>query len=787
MGTLVMYTAVGTRTISVAQAQQLPNAAASRPDVAGRSSRFDIPPGPLDEVLPKFEQLTGIRVVLAEKNMGTLPSPGVSGLATPQAALKQMLANTGLTYRFTAPAAVRVELESRATSIEVTERIAAVTSPKYTEPLRDTPQSVSVVSQQLMQDQGVTTLRDTLRNVAGISLAAGEGGAQGDNLTIRGFTARNDIFNDGMRDFGSYYRDPFNLEEVEVLKGPSSVVFGRGTTGGVLNQASKTPQTNRFLRGDIDFGTDRTRRVTADLNQALPSLGNGAAFRLNLMGHDSDVAGRDVAENRRFGLAPSLALGLGSRTRLILSYFHQSQDDIPDYGIPWLLNGPAPVNRANYYGFEDGNYLRTNADIGTVRYEHDFEGSITIRNQARYANYQRDVRITEARVLGTVTPSTPLASILVNRGQIAVKSAETFLVNQFDATARARTGFVRHTIVSGVEAARETSDPTRPTFSNVPATSLLSPDTSQPFSGVSAITSRVHTGAKSVGAYLLDTMKLGEHWEFSGGVRWDRFDADYRQWVAPLSAFQRVDNMTSWRGAAVYKPCANGSIYFDYGTSFNPSAEALSLSSSTSDLAPEKNRTFELGSKWDISSGRLALRGSLFRTEKTNAREPDPNNALLNVLAGSQRVQGMEFEATGRMTNHWQVMGSYALMDSRLTRSQYYTSAIGSRLANVPRNTFSLWNNIDLPWHFTLGGGGQFVDTRTASSTAPIDPATGLTKEVPSYWVFHAMARYPVAQHLDLQLNAFNLTNRYYYDQLHPGHIVPGPGRAVMMGARFKF
>ena len=282
----------------------------------------------------------------------------------------------------------------------------------------ETPQSIDVVPQHIIQEQGATTLRDTLRNVAGISLAAGEGGAQGDSLTIRGFTARNDIFLDGMRDFGSYYRDPFDMQEVAVLQGPSSITFGRGSTGGVVNQETKVPQTDHIFAADVELGTDQTRRVTADIDRALPSLGAGTAFRLNLMGHDSKLAGRDIGENRRFGIAPSLAFGLGTLTRFTLSYLHQGADDTPDYGIPWLFNAPAPVDRRNYYGFEHGNYLKTNVDMGTAELEHDFSNRISIRNQARYAHYHRDLRITEAQIGTTfagvkVTPTTPLDQIQV--------------------------------------------------------------------------------------------------------------------------------------------------------------------------------------------------------------------------------------------------------------------------------------------------------------------------------------------------------------------------------------
>lgn len=791
MGTLVAYSAFGSQTVSLARAKTSRAAIAitqSHEQTQNETRRFDIPAGPLERALSAFQNISKLRAQVSDAEIGNINSPGVSGLYTDEQALKQILAGTGVAYRFTGPDTVSLSVTGPTASVEVTAGLPSIiASPRYTEPLRNTPQSVTVVTRQVMEDQGTTTLRDALRNVAGISLAAGEGGAQGDNLTIRGFAARNDIFLDGMRDFGSYYRDPFNSEQVEVLRGPSSVTFGRGTTGGVVNQAYKYPQSTRFITGSASFGSDLTRRVTADINEPLEAIGKGAAFRLNLMAHDSKVAGRDIAEARRFGIAPSLALGLGSTARLTLSYYHQSADDIPDYGIPWLFNRPAPVDRENYYGFKNTNFLKTNVDIGTVKFENEFNSIFSLRSQTRYAHYKRDGQISEARVPATVMPATPLESIIVARNQITFDSLETFFYNQTDLSARFQTGFIKHTLVMGIEGGRETSAPIRFAFTGVPTTSLLRPDTEQPFSGVSTVTSRVNAKALSIGTYVIETMKLGEKLDLMGGVRWDRFDVDFRQSVVPVSAFKRVDEMTSWRAAIVFKPKSNGSIYFDYGTSFNPSAEALALSATTANLEPEKNRTYEVGSKWDLFSRKMSLRGALFRTDKLNAREPDPTNPLLNVLAGEHRVNGFELEASGFVTKRWQLLSSYAFLDSELVKSIAFPLAIGSRLANVPENTFSLWTNYELPRRFRIGGGGQFVDSRTASSTAPLDPVTGLVKQAPSYWVFNANAKYPLSERFDLQVNAYNLTNKYYFDQLHPGHIVPGAGRSVLLGLNFKF
>jgi len=787
MGTLLAYSAIGVSKVAVAgpvTEGEKGDGAPTGPE-ALVVRRFEIAPATLGETLAAFERISGVSVKFASDELRTLPSHGVTGLYAPDQALKLLLADSGASYRFVSSDAVTIQLAPVATTLEVSaDRPQMISSPKYTELLRDTPQTISVIDNATIQQQGVNTLRDALRNVAGISLAAGEGGAQGDNLTIRGFSARNDIFLDGMRDFGSYYRDPFNYESLDVLQGPSSMTFGRGSTGGAVNQESKAPQAAKFVSGTLQFGSDLTRRITADINEP---IGQTSAFRLNVMGHDSQVAERDLAENRRFAVAPSLAFGLGTTTRLTLGYYHQQADDTPDYGIPWLFNGPAPVDRNNYYGFHDGNYLRTEVDIATAKLEHDFSGAITLRNQARYGHYKRDALITEARIAGTPDRTTPLEDISVTRNQIAAQSLETYLGDQLDLTLRFRTGFAEHTLVTGVEGGRETSSPIRFAWSGVPGTGLLDPDENQPFSGTAALSSEVKALAVSFGAYAVDTVKLNRQWSLIGGLRWDRFEANYSQSVAPVAAFSRVDQKPSYRAAIVYKPKPYGSVYFDYGTSFNPSAESLSLSANNTNLPPENNRTFELGTKWDSPAKRLSVEAAVFRTDKLNARETDPNNPLLNVLSGEQRINGAQVSVSGKITDAWQVLGSYAYLDGKLVSSQFFPQAVGTQLANVPNNTFSLWTTHALPWRLTAGAGAQFVDSRSASTTAPFDPVTGLVKQVPSYWIFNLMASRPISEQVGLQVNLYNLANRYYVDQVHPGHLVPGAGLTALVGLNFKF
>jgi catecholate siderophore receptor len=826
LGTVAAYAAVSISKPMPAWAQDAASHITGKPQEQQSLTvrRLNIPAGPLDAVLRAYEASTGIDIGYAvpQLTIAGFHSPGVTGLYTEDQALRALLSGTGLSYQLNGAGKVTVVVAA-SESVTVVDHAVQLGLDRYPVPLLDTPQSITAISQATIHEEGATTLRDTLRNAPGISLAAGEGGSQGDNLTLRGFTARNDIFLDGMRDFGSYYRDPFNYQEVEVLEGPSSVTFGRGSTGGVINQESKAPVDRPFVIVEGDLGTDITRRFTADINQPVKALGPGAAVRLNLMANDAGVAARDVTENRRFGVAPTLSLGLGTANRLTAGYFHFGEDDIPDYGIPWYFNTASPVPRHNYYGFRSGNYLRTDVDMATLKLEHDISDWAILRNRSRFANNHRDARITEPQLnnatTGAITPTTPLSQVLVNRNQIAVSSNEGFLWDQLDLTAHLKTFGIRHVAVLGAEGGRETSDPVRPTFNyvnpagstinTVPTTSLLHPDESQSFSGDAAPSSNVHLTSTSYAFYLLDTMQFGRYWELIGGARFDRFLSDEKSIAYPTPKMavaggsivqgaptitypSRLDRKPSWRAAAVFKPTTFGSVYFDYGTSFNPSAESLSLTvgpagTGTANLAPEFNRSYEVGTKWDLNQARFSVRADLFRTTKDNAREASPTNSLVYVLAGTQRVNGAELVLNGRVSNRWQVLSSYTHMHSEVVNSQYYPLSIGYRLANVPNNLFNVWTTYEPVHRLTIGGGGNYVDSRSASSTVPLDPTTHLVKQVPGYVVLNAMSRYSLTDNLALQVNVFNLANRNYIDEIHPGHIVPGAGTSALFGLNFKF
>ena len=858
MATMAAYAAMSQMD---ARAQQMVAASVKDPVPAQLPvRRFRIAEGSLSAALDQYRQQSGVTLKLeipADKLEG-FKTQGVIGLYANDSALRQILAGTGLSFKFNGSDSVSIGLHAQ-DSVEVTSELQdSVTMTKFTEPLLDTPQTVVEIPQFVLKDEQNRTLLDAVRNVPGISIAAGESGAQGDSLTIRGFTARNDIFLDGIRDFGSYYRDSFNLEQVEVLEGPAGVQFGRGSTGGVINQESKMPAVDKFTSVQTQFGTDLTRRVTADINEPLPDVAQGTAFRLNVMADEGGVAGRPFDENRRFGIAPSISFGLNSPTKLTVSYFHLTEDDIPDYGLPWFENGLAHgVNRHSYFGFPDANHLQTNDDILTVKANHTFEGAgdVDIHTIGRWANYPRDVQITEPQICSNVSVSTPAggyvaalptnafnttlpcpytlsttpAQITVNRNQIQIKSVEGDLWDQTEVTARFMVLGIRNDFAGGVEGGREVSNPIKTSYTesgvdSVTPTNLVKPNPSDVFSGEGYVSSITHVTSQSVGVYFVDTLKLGRWIEMSGGVRWDYFDTVYNLYAPPTTLAgaaltatvhpieQKVEQ-PSYRAALVFKPNAHGSVYFDYGTSFDPSAETLSLSVASSLLPPEENESYEIGAKYSLLHERLQLEGAVFRTEQDNARETSPTNSNVIVLAGNQLVKGVQASAVGRLGGGTDFVLGYAYLDSSVLFSKEFPTSIGYPLANVPKQTFNAFLTHNLPFRISSGFGGNYVASRTASSTTPyvgtnysgpIAFAAGSApcgaaattcyevlstamKQVPGYWVFNAMIKRPITNRIELQANVYNLLNRFYIDQPHPSHLIPGPGLSVLIGANFKF
>jgi len=790
-GAIVAFTVGNSHRLSVAYAAERNGAfeVPSRLDKDFRSRDFNIPAGTIQSAIDAFHRATGIEVKVENESILSIASPGVTGNFTIELALKQMLTGTGVTFVFRDARSVLLIVQAETANVEITDTGARVVSSlKYTAPLRDTPQTINIIPQEMIAQQGATTLREVLSNVPGITLTAGEGGAPaGDNLTIRGFSARNDIYVDGVRDLGAQSRDPFNMEQVEIVKGPSSSFTGRGSTGGTINLVSKLPTLRRSVGGSLAFGNAGTKRATVDAN--LP-VNEEIAVRINAMVHDSNFPGREVVENRRWGFAPSVMFGMSSPTRFSVSYFHLGQENISDYGIPWVpatnnalfafRDKPAPVPRSTFYGYLDRDKEKLRADQLTARFEHDFNDNLTVRNQFRYGYSKRDSIASPPRFVGNDTTN-------INREMRAWLADDDIFDNQTDFTARFKTGSIEHSAVMGGSFAYEKNHRILRTAPNTSSLGiivpLLNPNPNDVYPGAFTVDPREPSAtAKSLAGYAFDTVKFNKYLQFVGGIRLDRFDVTGFNTATVnlqpvLLPFERLDNIVSGRAAVVVKPVETGTIYASYGTSANPSLEGLLYSPADVRTDPEKTRTFEAGTKWELFGSKLLLSGALFRVNKTDARTPSLNPGEAPTLDGDVKVDGLEFSATGNFTRNWQVFAGYTFLDSEIVDSNT-PAEIGMELLNTPRNSFNLWTTYRWDRLF-FGGGPRFVGQRYGNNIN--------TRVVESYWVTDAMMSFRISKHVDLRLNVNNIGDKYYIDRIGGGHIIPGAGRLVMVSSGFSF
>ena len=743
--------------------------------------QFDIAPGTVAETLRAFEAATGmsVRAEFDRIVLDAYQSPGATGLLSDAEALTRLLSASGIQHRFASRRAVVLTMPMLSDAIDVSAPAPEIASPKFTQPLLETPRTVAVITDEVFLAQGATTLRDVLRNTPGITFQAGEGGAApGDVFSMRGFSSGNDVLLDGVRETGAYTRDAFNLEQVEVVKGPSGAIAGRGGTGGTVNLVTKNPKPESFTRATVGVGTAAYSRATVDSNAPLASIA-GAAVRVAAMYTSSDVPGRDVAHNSSWGVAPSVSFGMGRPSRFTLAYQHLSQDNTPDYGLPWAAFGANPeVDQSNFYGLEGYDYEDVTSDVATATVERDLRDGWMLRNVSRWADNFRDSAITAPR-----PPNRQLQQRRMDQSQ---------LTNQTSVNGSFRTAGVRHDLVAGVEIGRESTLIRRQAQStNQPQTALANPDPRQdPMAPMPANNGNPEdTSLALAGIYAFDTLQLGSRWEVTAGLRWDSAEVDYELTNVSTGAQTRLgreDRMLSWNSGIVFKPRANSSIYASYATSFNPTVEAgaggAALSGSPTavnnvNLAPEESRNLEIGAKWEAAGGRATASAALFRTEKTNARTRGVNSEPF-VLDGEQRVEGVELSLTGNLTDRWSVLAAYAHLDSEFVASRNPLEQ-GAALAFVPENSFNVWTEGRLPGGFSIGAGTQFMDSvfRNATNTA----------EVPSYWLVNAMAAYDVSSALTLRLNVNNLADEAYVDRVGGGHYIPGPGRSVTINAEFGF
>ncbi|QNA89850.1 TonB-dependent siderophore receptor [Massilia sp. Dwa41.01b] len=699
-------------------------------------------------------------------------------------------------------------------------------SDKFTAPLLDTPKSVTVIGQEVISQTAAVTLTDALRTVPGITIGAGEGGNPvGDNVFIRGYNAQTDTYVDGIRDAGSQSREIFNLEQVEVVKGPNSAYGGRSSAGGGINLVSKSAKLENFSNATVGLGTDQYRRITTDINR---SLGDNAAFRLNLMTHENDVAGRDVVGGERWGIAPTVSFGLNGPTKATLSYYHMESSEIPDTGIPFNnpfasgpnlpLNGngtPLNVDRETFYGLANRDFRDTRSDIGTVDLRHEFSPNLVLRNVTRYGKTKNDFVWTQP---DDSKGNTVLYGTVWRRANTRVTETET-AANTTALSGKLTTAGIKHSYNIGVEFSREeverssylftpgTNNPLTGTFTCPTSGAntlyncapLHNPNPYDPWvytRSVSPALTKVKTDTRAV--YGFDTIEFNPQWLLNLGARWDDFKTalDVNATATAAATHARVDtSFDTYQAGLVFKPSSNGSIYVSYATSATPpgndGGDGLdALSVAVQNLQPQESKNWELGTKWEVLRGRLSLNAALFQSKMNNARVTAPDGTTQNV--GKKELKGVELGFSGKLTNAWQVFGGYTWLDAVLVDNGYLnvgTTAApvyvaspysGNVFPSTPKHSASLWSSYAVNKDFSFGIGMNYVDKVYAN--------VNNTKHAPGYTRFDAMASYNLNKSVSFQLNVQNLTDKLYFDRVSSPHYAGvGPGRSASLTANLKF
>ncbi|WP_380879093.1 TonB-dependent receptor [Sphingomonas sp. DBB INV C78] len=615
-----------------------------------------------------------------------------------------------------------------ASAIEDEIKVERVESPKATAPLLDTPQTITVISNQTLQKQNLLTLRDALSTIPGITFGAGEGGGGfGDSINLRGYSANNDITQDGVRDSAQYSRsETFNLQQIEVYNGANTVFSGSGSVGGTINLVSKTPQAEDLTVVSAGIGTDNYYRATVDSNVRASDL---VAFRLNGVFHRNDVPGRDVEKNKRWGIAPSVTIGIDGPTRFTLSYLHQEDNNVPIYGVPYyqtLVNdGPLPgVSDSDYFGIANLDDQDIKVNQATARFDHDFSDNVSIRNLTRYQRVTQD-SVTSApqgtyclpsstSATGVTPAGVPCAAAIGGfagapgfyypsgpRGSVRNQTNNLFY-NQTDLKATFNTGGLEHNFVIGASLSWEdyalvSGNLLRNADGSTvaqPPIDFTDPDTTYTGPVNFILSGKSYGNNSSKAIYAFDTIKIIEQLEFNAGVRYEDYHAKFRAdtfstTVGPnLGAYTRGseqvsnENLFSYRVGLNYKPVENVSIYAAYANSRTPGSATVRLGCGSlitapggvqdpCDVGPEKAENFEFGVKADLFERRLQLTAAAFRNDRTNYRVAtnDPIVTTLPVLDGRARVDGIALGASGNVTDAWAIFANYTYLDSKVRQS----------------------------------------------------------------------------------------------------------------------
>lgn len=697
---------------------------------------------------------------------------------------------------FNAAHSEAADLDHQAVLPEVNVKAAAEKEPEYKADtastglkgeaaIRDIPQSVSVVKEELVKSQNAFSLRDALKNVSGLTIAAGEGGRTGDSITLRGFTANSDTYLDGVKDNGQYFRDTFFMDRTEVLKGASSVLFGRGSTGGVINSIAKKPLFgDPFAAADFTYGNYDFKRITLDAGSG---FNDRFAARLNALYQDQDSF-RDYNFMNRWGVAPSVHWAITPDTALTLHLLHQEEDSVFDYGIPMFRGRPADVSSKTFYGFIDDRLQTFDTTVTTATLNHSFSTDFSVRNTFRYGDYNREYR---THLFGSVT-DTGLTST-VARTQALRESPQQNYYNQTDFSLKRPLFGFNNTLLFGVEIGWEDFAFRSKNSTGVPSISIFNP-VSAPTAGLGrandfsgALNTDRSISTETVAGYILDQFEITPEWKLLAGTRYDVFEANQDDKLNNANDLSNTVHRFSPRAGLVWQPADWQSYYFSWGTSFNPSAETFNLSTETANLGPEQNQNLEIGAKLDFFEGRLSATGALFRLEKTNARTTDPNDPNLNVLAGEQRTDGIELGLFGEPMPDWNVSATYAFLDAEVVKSNTVQTGTvsgnpvplqGKDPINVPEHSGVVWTSYEITPEWEIGAGVFFASSRFTDSANEV--------RLPGYARVDATLAYH-HRYFDVQANVFNLFDKEYFESGQSRSALPGVPLSGQLTLRIKY
>ncbi len=654
---------------------------------------------------------------------------------------------------------------------------SSATATKTDTLLRDTPQAITVVTRELMRDQGSRSMADVIQYVPGLVTAQGEGNR--DTVVFRGSSSTGDFFIDGIRDDVQYYRDFYNIDSVEALKGSNAMIFGRGGSGGVINRVSKQPQWNSVGEASLTLGAWGNRRATADVGQAI----NGTmALRVNGVMEHSDSY-RHGVNVRREGINPTLAIRAGARTSVVLGYEHFKDERVADRGIPSYNGAPYRTDASTFFGDAANSKTWARVDAFTALVEHDFGGGVTLRNRSRYASYDKFYQ--------NIFPgAVKNGGTTVDLAAYSNATERSNLFNQTDLNFSFDTGAVKHKIATGLELGRQHTDNLRNTGYFAGKTShnvsITNPVPTVPVIFAPSLTDGNNDGTATVASvYLQDQVEFSPQWQAVVGLRVDRFSSeltDRRVNAAhpQLTTLKVTDSPVSPRVGLVYKPVEAVSLYGSYSIAYVPRAgdQLASLTPSNKAFDPEEFTNKELGLKWDIRPD-LSASAAVYQLDRSNVVVTDALDPTKQFLADGQRTKGVELGLSGKLTRQWSVMGGYAYLDSQLIGVPG-TSTKAATQAQVPTHTFSLWNRYDFTPSLAAALGVVYRDSLFTS--------TSNTVTLPAFTRFDGAVFYTLNKNYKVQLNVENIFDKQYYASANSdNNITPGSPRALRMTLNAKF